>query len=89
MLQNRIKNYRIRHKINKRKAMRPTYIQINLDKSVKRTNSTSTDAIFTGAWRKRTATLQPGCYSTAPADKQINNYRQPLLRKEKKELNYN
>ena len=50
----------------------PTYIPINYNEPPKMTNSTSTDVTFESAWCNRVVAKQEDFYSTAPADKQIN-----------------
>ena len=39
------------------------------------TNSTSTDVTFGGTWGNRVVAKQEDSHSTAPADKQLNQYR--------------
>ena len=39
------------------------------------TNSTSPDVTFEGAWCNRLVAKQEDFHSTAPADKEINEYR--------------
>ena len=44
------------------------------NKHVNKTNRTSSDVSFTAAWCNRMGTKQYSCHSTAPGDKQINEY---------------